>query len=322
MKIKTLGWLISPCIALAACTETALDYRSAEGTGVIAPEWGAFAYPATAYYRFYADDGEAVAGYGTDAAASAGYFSTTLPVGSYHLLAYNTDAHGVAFTGLESRNAAEVRLVSEMQPGNVYSWNVDDVDVPLQGTVQYTPVPRPLVKQMLLHFQVTGMEEAKVLNGKLNGVYPSVLLHSGKPSEQSISAAPETNTSFTVTLTRAETRNTEPAYMASAEIRLLGLLSPEYGAAYDSRLHLQVRNSGGEMYSASVNMNGTLTDIIRLYAGELPADETVEVELGINLLNAVLTAEVKGWTEGSGEGGVGDYKRKVFYDKRERIMYE
>ena len=125
-----------------------------------------------------------------------------------------------------------------------------------------------------------------------------------------------------LTLTRAETRNTEPAYMASAEIRLLGLLSPEYGAAYDSRLHLQVRNSGGEMYSASVNMNGTLTDIIRLYAGELPADETVEVELGINLLNAVLTAEVKGWTEGSGEGGVGDYKRKVFYDKRERIMYE
>lgn len=242
--------------------------------------------------------------------------------GQLSLLAYNTDAHGVAFTGLESRNAAEVRLVSEMQPGNVYSWNVDDVDVPLQGTVQYTPVPRPLVKQMLLHFQVTGMEEAKVLNGKLNGVYPSVLLLSGEPSEQSISAAPETNTSFTVTLTRAETRNTEPAYMASAEIRLLGLLSPEYGAAYDSRLHLQVRNSGGEMYSASVNMNGTLTDIIRLYAGELPADETVEVELGINLLNAVLTAEVKGWTEGSGEGGVGDYKRKVFYDKRERIMYE
>ena len=77
-----------------------------------------------------------------------------------------------------------------MQPGNVYSWNVDDVDVPLQGTVQYTPVPRPLVKQMLLHFQVTGMEEAKVLNGKLNGVYPSVLLLSGEPSEQSISAAP------------------------------------------------------------------------------------------------------------------------------------
>ena len=141
MKIKTLGWLISPCIALAACTETALDYRSAEGTVVIAPEWGAFACPATACYRFYADNGEAVAGYGTDAAASVGYFSTTLPVGSYHLLAYNTDAHGVAFTGLESRNAAEVRLVSEMQPGNVYSWNVDDVDVPLQGTVHARSAP-------------------------------------------------------------------------------------------------------------------------------------------------------------------------------------
>ena len=99
MKIKTLGWLISPCIALAACTETALDYRSAEGTVVIAPEWGAFACPATACYRFYADNGEAVAGFGTDAAASVGYFSTTLPVGSYHLLAYNTDAHALLLQG-------------------------------------------------------------------------------------------------------------------------------------------------------------------------------------------------------------------------------
>ena len=71
----------------------------------------------------------------------------------------------------------------------------------------------------------------------------------------------------------------------------------------------QVRNSVGEAYSASVDMNETLTDIINLYAGELPADETIEVNIGVDLMNTVLTAVVKGWTEGSGEGWVGARKR-------------
>ena len=70
-----------------------------------------------------------------------------------------------------------------------------------------------------------------------------------------------------------------------------------------------MRNSVGEAYSASVDMNETLTDIINLYAGELPADETIEVNIGVDLMNTVLTAVVKGWTEGSGEGWVGARKR-------------
>lgn len=54
-------------------------------------------------------------------------------------------------------------------------------------------------------------------------------------------------------------------------------------------------------------MNKTVTDIIDSYEGELPLDKTIEVSVGINLLNTVLTAAVKGWTEGSGEGEVGTY---------------
>ena len=61
---------------------------------------------------------------------------------------------------------------------------------------------------------------------------------------------------------------------------MLGLLCPDGGTSYDCRLQLQVRNSVGEAYSASVDMNETLTDIINLYAGELPADETIEVNIG------------------------------------------
>ena len=63
----------------------------------------------------------------------------------------------------------------------------------------------------------------------------------------------------------------------------------------------------GETYGATVDMNKTVTDIINSYEGELPLDKTIEVSVGINLLNTVLTAVVKGWTEGSGEGEVGTY---------------
>ena len=308
MKALVFGWLIITIATRSACSERALDYRGDDGMVVITPDWSSFASPSSACYRFYrADDGKKV-NYGTDMFASAEYFSVVLPVGDYHLLAYNTNTNDVTFTGLEERRLAEVCLIPGMQPGNIYSWHVDNVDIPLQGTVRYTPVPRRLVKQMWLHFQVTGMEEATILNGKLNGVYPSVFLLSGAPSEQSISAAPVTNAEFTVALTRGKTRETELVYMASAEIRLLGLLSPEYGISYDSRLYLQVHNSSGKTYDTSVNMNRILTDIINLYAGELPVDETIEVNINVNLLDMVLSAVVESWTEGSGEGYIGTHK--------------
>lgn len=305
MKMTNLVWPFVLLTAFPACTEIGLDYRKEEGTVVIAPDWSAFACPASACYRFYAAGSEEAAYEGEDASAES--FSLVLPVGGYHLLTYNTDARGVAFTGLEHRSKAEVCLTSEAQPGGIYSWSVDNVEVPLRSAVQHTPVPRSLVRQMVLHFRVTGMEEAMVLEGRLNGVYPSVFLLSGSPSAESVAAAPETNTKFAATLAPVEARDALPAYMASADVRLLGLLSPEFGACYDCRLHLQVGNATGETYGATVDMNKTVTDIINSYEGELPLDKTIEVSVGINLLNTVLTAAVKGWTEGSGEGEVGIY---------------
>ena len=55
-------------------------------------------------------------------------------------------------------------------------------------------------------------------------------------------------------------------------------------------------------------MNRILTDIINLYAGELPVDETIEVNINVNLLDMVLSAVVESWTEGSGEGYIGTHK--------------
>lgn len=304
MKVAKLCWVVILSMLYSSCTEVDLGFRREEGTVIIAPDWSGFACPSSACYCFYPDDGTETGVKRADEAVAADCFSMAIPVGNYRLLAYNTDASGVNFTGLENITSAEVCLASDVQPANVYSWNVDEVEVPLRGTVQFAPQPRRLVKQMVLHFQVTGMEEAEILSGKLNGVYPSVSLLTGEPSKVSLSAAPDTKTKFSATLTRAATRNAEPAYTASANIRLFGLLCPENGAYYDCRLHLQVHNSVDETYSTTVDMNGVMTDIINLYSGELPVDETVEVHIGINWVDSTLVAVVKGWTEGTGEGEI------------------
>lgn len=304
MKVASLCWVVILPMLYSSCTEIDLDFRREEGTVIIAPDWSSFVCPAAARYCFYTDDGTEAEFKRSDETVAPDYLSMTLPVGNYRLLAYNTDVSGVNFTGLENIASAEVCLASDVQPANVYSWNVDDVEVPLRSSVQFAPQPRRLVKQMVLHFQVTGMEEAEILSGRLNGVYPSVSLLTGEPSRASLSAAPDTKTKFSATLTRAATRNTEPAYTASANIRLFGLLCPENGAYYDCRLNLQVQNSVDETYSTTVDMNGVMTEIINLYSGELPVDETVEVHIGINWVDSTLVAVVKSWTEGTGEGEI------------------
>lgn len=145
-----------------------------------------------------------------------------------------------------------------------------------------------------------------MLNGTLNGVYPSLFLFSGDPPEQSIRTAPETVAQYTATL--VQTRNTgSPSYTASADIRLLGLLDPqkEEGngneTAYDSRLNLSVHNSSGEVYSTTVNMNKPVSEIIDSYGGEIPIDKTIEIDVSVNLLDMNLTAVVQGWKEGNRE---------------------
>lgn len=295
---------------LSACTQLDLDHRKAEGTVAIVPVWDALSRPASACYHFYTADGEEPVHKGEEVPAES--YSLVLPVGGYHALAYNTDALGVTFTGLERRHSAEVRLASDAHPEGIYSWNVDNLEVPLRSTVEHKPVPRNLVKRMTLHFLITGVESSMKLNGRLNGVYPSLLLLSGAPSAASSAAAPETSVRFSATPAPARAGGEGPAlqaspstFLASADIRLLGLLSPEYGSRYDCRLYLQVSGASGDRYEASVDMNRTVTEIIASYDGELPPDKTIEVSIGVNLLNTVLTAAVKGWTEGSGEGEVG-----------------
>lgn len=304
MKMTVLGWLLVPAVAFLGCTERDLDYRAAGGRVEIVPAWKDLSRPSSAGYRFYGEDDRPAPGDAVFSDASVDTFSVVLPVGRYRCLAYNTDAQGVSFTDLDNRSQAEVRLSSDAQPGNVYSWSVDEVEVSSRGDVRYAPVPLRLVKRIVLRFRVSGVEGATALNGTLNGVYPALFLLSGAPSEQSIRTAPETVARYAAALVQAKPPG-DPSYTASADIRLFGLLNPQKSAGaetvYDSRLHLSVHNSAGKVYSTTVNMNKPISEIIDSYGGEIPIDKTVEIDVSVNLLDMDLEAVVQGWTEGNGE---------------------
>lgn len=71
MKMTNLVWPFVLLTAFPACTEIGLDYRKEEGTVVIAPDWSAFACPASACYRFYAAGSEEAAYESEDASAES-----------------------------------------------------------------------------------------------------------------------------------------------------------------------------------------------------------------------------------------------------------
>lgn len=305
MKADGFGWALFPAIFLfSACAERELDFRREEGQVLVTPDWSGYVCPVSAGYGFYVQDGTGEPAVPVVTAVAAERYSATLPVQDYRMLAFNTDAPGVEYAGLECLETAEVKLSSTRQPGEVFTWNIDRVEITREDTVAYAPRPERLVKSVMLHFQVTGMEAAEVLQGELNGVYPSLSLLRGTPSSASVSAAPMTKTVFSATLTRTATRSGDPAYKATAGVRMFGLLCPEDGSAYDCRLHLKVSDTEGDVFQTTLDMNGVMTEVIRFHAGELPADEMVEVEIGIDRVNSTLVAEVKGWTHGSGSGEV------------------
>ena len=121
MRMSCLVLLLVSAAAFAGCTERELDHRAASGRVEIAPVWAGLNRPSSAGYRFYGADNKPAPVEGAVAEASVDSFSVVLPEGRYSCLAYNTDAQGVTFTGLDNRLLAEVRLSSEAQPGNVYS---------------------------------------------------------------------------------------------------------------------------------------------------------------------------------------------------------
>lgn len=301
MKKTVLFVLTGAVVILTCCTEIALDNRLAEGHVVVSPQWGSLAVPSSAACFFYPlSAGMAPV---REGAADALLFRGSLPVGSYALLGWNTDAPGIEFGNLDDINLAEARMSGGVQPGELYSWHVDELVIAYRDTFFVHPSVLALIKTLTFRFRVSGSQNVDALECKLYGAYPSVLLLSGEPSPESSASAPGTSVVFTVPLSSAS-RAGDVSLEGSASVRLLGLLDPRNGLSYDNRLELTLHTPDASTRSGEVSMNGVLSEVLKANGDKLPSEVPVEITVDIRWLNSVLVASVTAWKNGEGGGQV------------------
>jgi len=302
MKRPLLITLTGLTVLLTCCTEMSLDYRGDEGRVLISPDWGSYTVPGSAACFFYPfSQGSNPLRYD---AVDATLFNQALPTGHYQLLGWNTDASGIEFGNLDDRSRAEARMSGGVPPGILYSWHAEDLAVPYRDTLRVQPPVQALVKTLTFHFRMSESEEVVTLEGKLYGVYPSVLLLTGEPSASSSAAASGTSVAFTVTLGTPSRSSSNATLEGSVSVRLLGLLDPKNGLAYDNRLELVLHSSGGTTRSGEVSMNGVLSAILKANGDQLPSEVPVEITVDIQWINSVLVALVTSWKNGEGGGNV------------------
>ncbi len=301
MKKPVLIILAGVATILACCTKKSLEYRSPEGHVVVSPRWGSLSVPSSAACRFYPlSGGSAPVRVET---SNASFLSTSLPMGTYSLLGWNTDAPGITFGNLDDINLAEARLSGDVQPGELYSWHAEELEVPDQDTIFVHPSVLSLIKTLTFHFRVGGSEGAESLECRLYGAYPSVLLLSGEPSPQSSASAPGTSVVFIVPLGPVS-RAGEEVLEGSGSARLLGLLDPQNGSLYDNRMELTLHTADGSLRSGEVDMNGVLSELLKANGDELPPEVPIEITVDIRWLDSTLVASVTAWKNGEGGGPV------------------
>jgi hypothetical protein len=241
-------------------------------------------------YRFYNEDTCFV-----HESDDEGNFEGHLRQGDYRVLATNTDAPGATFSEMDSYDKATVAIgngqtrssfANSLSP--VYSVVIDHLDIPDNGIVRMEPLPVLLTKQLVLVFSLLGGLDTEVtsLSGELPGVYPSVYLTTGLPSEQSSSTSVRFNVAG-------------EGVQREARIGLFGLRDPGKEPVYTNNLSLAFTLNNGSEEETTIAMTSILSAIILAHEGKLPARVSIFIELrrwadGIG-------GSIKAWTDGSEE---------------------
>lgn len=287
-------------ITLMACTKADIDYRQEpQGLLLIYPDGSEHKLP-TMQYHFYSDD-EAVECLVLSCDGS-GNFKGGIPVGNYRVIAANTQANGVQFTGMDDHRTAVVRnseptrsgykLLS--QPENIYSVPIDWFAFSGTDTVSHTPTPVLLTKTVWINITLKGnlQDDVVGVEGLLPGVYPSVNLYSCEPTEEGIASSPEHAVKF-------QSQLQDENWLTS--IHLFGLCNPEYGQTYENNLHLSLSMSDQSVLETEVELTDQLSDIIKESQGVIPLE--LSLHLQIEKVRTKLVATVLPWREGgSGDG--------------------
>ena len=297
MKLKNPCHPCHPCLFLfsifLSCVGVTLSYP---GMVEIAP---AGVLPAMTY-RFYTPDTCLVR-----ADDGAGAFRGRLPADTYRVLAVNADARAanVDFGGLDDYETATVsaRGVEPPTPGFPYAL-VDTVgpafavrlgklEVAENGAVGEHPLPELLARRLVLVFTFADGLETEVvsLTGVLPGVFPAVLLSTGRPPEP----APGTVTAVRFGISGEGAQRT-------AQVGLLGLYDPGGQQVQDAGLlALTLTLSNGERKAAVMNdLPALLSAIIAGNRGVFPSPLYMTIGLAPASDgdgNVTITAGIKEW---------------------------
>jgi len=294
--------LLLAVLLLTACTEAAIYYpentveppaNGTEGYVRIYPDNSVHTGCALTYH-FYNTNTDIE--YIVSACDGVGNFEGMLPIGTYRVIATNTDALNVTFSGMQGHTTAAVTATVQptrsstllAQPSDIYSSTIGDLTVSPSDTVRYDPVPVLLTRTLNLVFTLMdGLEVSmESLSGTLYGVYPSVYLYSREPLLEGIDPASQ------AIIFEAYTTGKE----SLANLRLFGLYDPAYGETYTSVMELVLVTSDGIHHTFSVDLTETLSEIIAEYGYELPIE--LSLPITIRQTEIGISAGVSDWFPG------------------------
>jgi hypothetical protein len=295
-RIMGMGFVLSAGLLLlwTSCTKAHLYYYERELVRIY-PDRTVHALPALEYH-FYSGTQEPIRANSDN----QGNFEGELLFGTYRVIATNTAAAtngSVAFSTSSYESATVTAQPTEQmrsqlstvnsqlsteqtrsqlstlnsQLSTVYSVVVEELSV-RHGMQPYRPTPVLLTKQLELVFTLSGglETEIKSIAGVLPGVYSAVYLATGLPTPEAVTQSPNTAVRF-----NAVGQGTE----RKAEVSLLGLRNPEYGAAYTNSLELTLSMNDDSEEAVIIDLTQELSDIFALYQGVLPSEISVEIQL-------------------------------------------
>jgi hypothetical protein len=287
-----------------------------EGTVNVLPDRSAHTLPVLTYYFYDQQDDRLCLSATGDA---EGNYHGRLTEGDYRVIAVNARAAGVTYKDMDRVETARVidnDLVSVPEvtrsgspavralPAEAAVWRVamGSFRVDVNETVTLVPVPGLLTHTVRLHFILAEYLYTRItaLSGALSGVYPSVDLYTGKTAEAEIARSPGLQAGYVAA------RDASNPGLWTAVLELFGLYDPNAAEAdYRNMMTFSVTVDGTPR-PVTVDITGELTRALAYYAGELPVN--IPLTLEIELTGAVdehgefiITAKARPWSEAGGQ---------------------
>lgn len=296
-------WLTGLLFLWTSCTEMDVITCPSTGSGYlrIHPDQNTYALPAMRYH-FYNRDG--LTPVLTRPCDGNGNFEGDLPAGVYRVIAVNTVADKVTFSGMDRYETATVMAAPHSlrnilpdvqlyhQPGKVYAVNLGDFTVADRDTLRFAPLPELLIRRIRIRFLLSGQLQGQLsgITGRISGVYPSVRLFGYTPW------IPE-GVDIAGSSVRFSAMQEELNWTTMLDV--FGLCHPDYGRMYTNTLELVLTLNDGRQASSHVDLTGQLSDIIDQSGGVIPL--TLSLELAVDAIGADFSVGILPWDPDGGD---------------------